>query len=273
MPANPSGERLPSVGALTGGLLTWACSVAVVLICGVLPTIVGALNLNSYSIPFRSRIFTTLTRQNLSLLVFPLAATCVYVLPFSALVRDRFIAMARMRANLTAILFSHFVMCAAITLAVFFVVGMMPTVPMWFADVHVDPGVLGPLTPAELKEAEARDAAMTTLTTWGPLALPLVYSLWLGLNAALYGCIGLALMLLQPNRLLALVAPWLGWTVVATLMAWAGLESLSPDLAMPFNLSYVWGWSFPLALGLPVAVLAGLLIAISRRREALLGCS
>lgn len=51
-------------------------------------------------------------------------------------------------------------------------------------------------------------------------------------------------------RFLGLTLPWIGWTVWAFAVAYAGLPAYSPDTAMPFGLNQLAWWQpmIPLAI-------------------------
>jgi hypothetical protein len=72
----------------------------------------------------------------------------------------------------------------------------------------------------------------------------------------LYSLATAACLIIMPNRFLALVTPWLINEALTFVLAVVGLEAISPNAFLPFNLSQ-------LSLGTPFLPLAALTAAVA----------
>lgn len=165
--------------------------------------------------------------------------------------------------------------CAAVNFATFFVVGILPSIPIFTSNVTLD--TLGyeefsHLSADQLVSAEAAYSPLGEFTRWGVMGLPVAYSILLGLHSALYGCIGMCLALLQRNRVVTLLVPWGAWMGFGLVFAWLGLEAYSPLLVDPFNLSHVPLWCFAMSFLVPAMLLGLLSWQVMMRMDSLDGC-
>lgn len=263
-------DRFPTASALHGRWQFW--SLLVLLVAGVLPTLTGLASIGNYAVPYRSTLYTTIVLHNPVYLVMPMVAALPYASPFWALVDDRFLAQARTRTKIEDILRTHVIRCAVITFAALTMVGLVMAVPMLVEGHRVDPSLRPHYLDSGLPQPETDSGAMTPLVQYGAWALPVVYSLWLGASSSLYALMSLCLSWLQPNRIVALVTPWLGWIVTSIAMAWLGLDRFSPGLLMPFSLVSVSVTGFLVAFAIPLSATGGLLWLTWRHRESLHGC-
>ncbi|MFV0453303.1 MAG: hypothetical protein ACK5LS_13880 [Propioniciclava sp.] len=208
-------------------------------------------------------------RINPIYVVFPVAACLPYMAPFFGLVQDRFLVYARLRASTRRILAGHLLACGAMSGLTFALVGAIPGLWMRFGQYTLEPLAYGLTSPEAVRAAELSAAPLTNVVAVGHWALPVVYGLWVGINAAMYATISLCLILLQSSTIIALIAPW-----AVEMVAGFGLESLrweeiSTGLFMPFNLSQIPVTNFLFPLTALACVTLGFLLVVLVRADSL----
>lgn len=175
-------------------------------------------------------------------LVFPLIAVALYALPFSNELSHRYIAYTRTRTPIRRYLRGKALANITLAFSAFFLAAFIPF--LWAFVIEPSVGVIGPWRPTIAGLSEAGLAAypstvhtFSQLLTIGPWAYGLGYSLWLGLNGALYASIGFLLLLVIPNRFIALSVPFIGYHIANFVFAVATIPQFSPAMVFPFNLT------------------------------------
>lgn len=166
--------------------------------------------------------------------IFALVAVLLSCLPLHHAVQRRHVANTRTRISARQLVGRHLMRAAAGAWVIFFLHGFV-AFAAWprFGNPSIDPLGYG-LTPAEAAVDAAARSSYGFLLEGGDLAFGLGYSAWLGAAAAAYGGLGACLLLLLPQRLLALALPfliYLGGSIAAAVAAEPHLglmESLFP---------------------------------------------
>ncbi|MDN5725229.1 MAG: hypothetical protein L0G99_04755 [Propionibacteriales bacterium] len=240
-------------------------SIVTFTICAVLPLGFVSLTANDYLIPFPTEWFSLAMRNNPMVLLFALLAAIPYVLPFGAQVKNGYFGYARMRGLPKRLLASRYLAAAIVSGVTFFITGMVIFAASRLTPTRFQPEVYGLTTPEQIFEAERTYVTFSQLLVAGPWAYGTVYSLWLGLNAAVYSCLALSCCLLVRNRLLGLALPWVATFVAAFAMAVMGLAAISPDTIFPFNLEQLPLW-YPLVPFVAAVVVSGLAATVVLKR-------
>ncbi|MDR1264006.1 MAG: hypothetical protein LBK42_00160 [Propionibacteriaceae bacterium] len=227
-------------------VLSWS---VVVVLCAVLSPLIVYGSEGSYGLPFPAALYTLLLRKSPLTLLFTLAVALPYALPFSDLLRNRFVTYTRTRQSLRRTLAGHWAANATATFVTGFLIGLVPYLWVVAGDVKYAPEMYGLDTPAAVAEGELAWSTFTQLLSHGQWALPLAVSGWLGLNAVVWSSLAMCTVTLVRNRALSLSLPWVAWFAIMYVMAVLGLEAYSPNLIFPFNLEQM-----PLAnLAVPLA--------------------
>ncbi|MDR1431722.1 MAG: hypothetical protein LBI99_06345 [Propionibacteriaceae bacterium] len=234
-----------------------ASAVFVLLVFSVIPSWWAS---DSRDDPFPAAAYAEMWMGNPIILLFQLAVVVPYALRFGIFLRNRFITYTRVRCSLRRYLGRHFAVNAVIAFIIFFAVGIIPNLWVVFGGFSFNPGAYFLLTPQEIAQAEAAWTTFSQFTVYGPWAFPVVFSLWLGVNAVLYSSITLCLIMLMKNQIIPLVLPWLASLVLSFGFAVFGLEAFSPGLLFPFNLTQLPMENLLYPLGL-VATAAAVLVA------------
>lgn len=201
--------------------------------------------------------FYTLILEGFALpLIFPLLAVALYVAPFSTQLSNRYLVYTRTRADIGRTLVSKACANATLAFVVFFLTGFVPFV--WAYLLEPAFGLITYYTDTLNPAASAQDATtFSQLLAYGPWVYGLGFSVWLGLNGALYATIGFLLLFFIPNRFLAMSVPFVAVNVVGFVMAVLQVPQFAPGSVMPFNLI-----QFPIWVPfVPFTVLAALAAA------------
>lgn len=200
--------------------LTWKFLCAVGIMAS-LPLIYFFIVHRSYEFSTSYDIFTFLLSGILEL-TFPILVALIYLGSFSLEIDERFLFYTRSRIsikNYLALKFSvNFFLCFSIFflftfsmfILAFYVLPHYEVIQAGFANAETSFFALNNLT------AEAYTLSHHTFTqlfAYGPLAYGIFYSIWVGLNAALYGSFGFLLLLVLNNRFFALALPYIFYLV------------------------------------------------------------
>lgn len=229
---------------------------AVLVLVVLLPTAFVFVSADSYSLPFATAQYVLVFRLNPMGLLFGLLAALPYLPAFQAQVSHRYLFYTRTRSSLRTTLRVRFLACSAATFTTFFVVGLLPFVLITLSGSEYSPATYNLSSPAQVVQAESTYATFTELTRVSPWLFCVFFSVWLGVNAALYATIAVSCTLLTGNRLVGFSLPWVTGFVVSFACAVLGLESYSPGTILPFNLEQIPFWKpmVPFAVTLLVAV-------------------
>jgi hypothetical protein len=241
-------EEVVSTSSWLTGLLVMAML--------VLPVVFGTNISDTYAL-YGPTDFYTLIMEGLALpLIFPLLAVALYVAPFSTQLSNRYLVYTRTRADIRRTLVSKACANATLTFVVFFLTGFMPFV--WAYLLEPALGLITYNTEALDPAASAQNlTTFSQLLAYGPWAYGLGFSVWLGLNGALYATIGFLLLFFIPNRFVAMSVPFLAVNIVGFVMAVLQVPQFAPGSVIPFNLI-----QFPIWVPfVPFAVLAAMAAA------------
>ena len=145
------------------------------------------------------------------IVVFPLLATLVYLPSFSEELKNRFIVYSRSRISIGKFLFIKFMANGVLTFIVFFAFTFSMFILSYYflpsnGLVVLQPEAYGFTESTAIIDSYSRHT-FTQLLEYGPLPYILVYSSWVGINAALYASIGFLLLLLINNKYVAMSVP------------------------------------------------------------------
>ncbi|MDR0959615.1 MAG: hypothetical protein LBM23_04545 [Propionibacteriaceae bacterium] len=192
-------------------------------------------------------------------LVLPLVMAVPFTLPWVAWIRNRFATYARLRIGARRMLAASYFGNAIVSFLVFFLIGFIPYFWVAFGDVTYHPESWHLLTSEDIKEAEETYSTFSQFSAWGSWGYPLMYSLWLAMNAVLYSAVSLSLVILVRNKALAISLPWISYLIAIYTFAVLWLEAYSPTLVWPFNLTQqpLWHLLVPLTM---MVLIAGTLV-------------
>ncbi|SES01909.1 hypothetical protein SAMN04487944_11549 [Gracilibacillus ureilyticus] len=151
-------------------------------------------------------------------LILPLLATLIYAPSFANELKDRFIIYTRTRieisrlfsikfwTNFLLVLFSVFGYIIVLFIFAHYVV------PAFDLAEHMDPESYGLNEETIIEDTYTRHT-FTQLLEYGLWTYAVLYSLWLGLNAALFATIGFLCLALISNRFIALSIPTLVYLI------------------------------------------------------------
>jgi hypothetical protein len=163
-------------------------------------------------------------------LLFPILFIVLYSNSYANDIRDHFITYVKPRANLSNYLFSKGIFNALLTfLAAFsmvfvsflFIVFIEPS----FQIIHYENGTGTSVGTFEI------------FLSHGTLTYGLIYSFWVGVNAALYSTLALVLTLIVRNSFLAMSLPFLWYFIMNFVAAILGHPEFSTvSTVFPFNI-------------------------------------
>lgn len=177
---------------------------------------------------FRDRLDTfTFLFEGVLIVIFPLLATLIYLPSFSAELKNRFLVYTRLRIPVEKLLFIKFMANSVLTFAVFFIFVLFMFLLSYYIFpsvgwVQFDLEVYG-LTESTIIEDRYTRHTFTQLLEYGLYAYVLFYAFWVGINAAVYSSIGFLLLLLIPNKFVALSIPW-GIYIIGSFLLVDGLR-------------------------------------------------
>lgn len=182
-------------------------------------------------------IFTFLI-EGVLVVIFPLLATLIYLPSFSAELKNRFIVYTRLRVPVGKLLFIKFMANSVLTFAVFFIFVFSMFLLSFYVFpsqgwVLFEPEVYG-LTESTLIEDSYTRHTFTQLLAFGPLIYGLLYSFWVGINAAIYAAVGFLFLLLIPNKFVAMSIPSLIYIVGSFLLVDELRQFRLADTIFPF---------------------------------------
>ncbi|MEO8527993.1 MAG: hypothetical protein ABI435_02845 [Pseudolysinimonas sp.] len=159
------------------------------------------------------------------ILVFPILAVALGCGRLFAEVSHRFIVNVRVRTDLIPYIGTKVVASGMAAFAPFFALAAVPFVLIVALGYVPGTTIVSPeiyeLTAAEAQAAAGSYATFTQLYAVAPPLFGLVYSIWVGLNAALCAALGSLSLFAIPNRFVALLVPfatYFGESLVVSLL-------------------------------------------------------
>jgi hypothetical protein len=251
--------------------LSWKVTPVLALL--VLPSWYATSTSDEYALFGEADFFALIVSFALPL-IFPLIAVAIFALPFSSELSHRYILYTRTRTNVSRYLQSKLLTNIAVAFVVFFLASFIPF--LWAFVVEPAIGVIGPfrptvagLSPTELEAYPASVYTFSQLLSFGPWAYGLGYSLWLGLNGALYASIGFLLLFVIPNRFIALSIPFIGYHILNFVFAVLGIPQFSPTMVFPFNLVQFPIWVAFVPFSIMALLAASLAFYVGQRTQRL----
>ncbi|KOS61642.1 hypothetical protein FJQ98_25180 [Lysinibacillus agricola] len=144
---------------------------------------------------------------------FTILATLIYLPLFSAELKNRFLVYTRLRMPIKKLLFIKFSANFLLSFSVFFIYifslfslcfYIFPSLGL----AHLQPEAYN-LNEITVQEDAYTRFTFTQLLEYGSLTYGLIYSFWVGINAAIYASIGFLLLLIVPNKFVAMSIPTL----------------------------------------------------------------
>lgn len=188
-------------------LFTW-------LLLMSLPLIYFAITRNNYIFEDSLSVFTHMLEGILPLL-FPIIATIIYLGSFSQEIKNRFLVYTRLRIPLKKLLLIKFSANFVLSFSLFFIFTFAMFLFSFYIEpllgiIRYDPDVnLYSLNGITVEQKLYTRHTFTQLLQYGSLTYGLLYSCWLGINAAAYASLGFFLLILLGNQFLALSIPTL----------------------------------------------------------------
>jgi hypothetical protein len=170
------------------------------------------------------------------MLTLPLIAVLLGCLPLYEAVGHRFASNSRNRIDMREYVALKLIGAIVPSFVTFFAhsfLGFVIAFYVWplLGNPAIDPGVYG-FSAAEAARDGLTNSSYSSLLAAGPLTYGLLYSLWLGVGAATYAGLGVAALVVVPNRLFALALPFLIYFGETVLAALAG----SPQAGVMYSL-------------------------------------
>jgi hypothetical protein len=238
-----SSHTPPSLAATRGGWAHWhhwLGPVTVVVFFSIIPVTNNYDNRAWFGTIGPFDFYAYLMQHNSVLpFVLPLVAVAPYVLSFTGVLGNRFVAYTRTRRGVRETLARHLTSNFLVTSGTFLVVGLVPQLFVVWGEPHYEPEAYELNTPEAIMAAQLRWKTFSQLLAYGPWTPAVAYSIWLALNAALYATIAMCSVLLISNRVLGLSLPWIGYLLVGFATAVLWLEAYSILLAFPFDLKQI----------------------------------
>ncbi|ETT56618.1 hypothetical protein C162_00328 [Paenibacillus sp. FSL R7-269] len=168
-------------------------------------------------------------------ITFPILAVLVYVASFSGEVNHRFLVYTRMRRPIIETIYIKLTANIILTCLFFFSLIFISFLFAYYIEPYLgiadyDPEGFG-LTKDNITVDTYTRYTFTQLLEYGTFTYSILYSLWVGINAALYSAISFFLVLIIKNRFLALSLPFIGYIIVIFTLIALDLEI--------YRLSYV----------------------------------
>ncbi|WP_438350490.1 ABC transporter permease [Paenibacillus sp. FA6] len=216
-----------------------------------------------------SQDYFTFTLNGVLPITFPIIAVLVYATSFSGEVSNRYLTYTRMRRPIMETLYIKLTANIVLTCLFFFMLIFIPFLFAYYIEPHLgiakyDPEGFG-LTKDNIAADTYTRHTFTQLLQYGTFTYSILYSLWVGMNAALYSAISLVLVLLIRNRFLALTLPFIIYLIGSfTLSAW-GIEDYRPNYVIfPFDRVQNPIWTAFVPFLVLTVVLVGLIIYVKR---------
>jgi hypothetical protein len=173
-------------------------------------------------------------------ITFPIIAVLVFVASFSGEVKNRFLTYTRMRRPIMEIVYIKQTANIILTCLFFFILIFISFLFAYYIEPHLgiaqyEPDGYG-LTKDNIVADTYTRHTFTQLLRYGTFTYSILYSLWVGINAALYSAISFFLVLLMRNRFLALTLPYIVYLIVSFTLAALGIENYRPNYVIfPFD--------------------------------------
>ncbi|MBW7453168.1 hypothetical protein ACFOLF_16410 [Paenibacillus sepulcri] len=173
-------------------------------------------------------------------ITFPIIAILVFVASFSGEVKNRFLTYSRMRRPIMDTVYIKLTANIILTCLFFFILIFVSFLFAYYIEPHLgvaeyDPEGYG-LTKDNIKADTYTRHTFTQLLKYGTFTYGILYSLWVGINAAVYSSIGFFLVLIMKNRFLALTLPYIVYLIVSFTLASLGIETYRPNYVIfPFD--------------------------------------
>ncbi|ASA25908.1 ABC transporter permease [Paenibacillus donghaensis] len=204
--------------------------------------------------------FFTFTLDGTLPISFPIITVLVYAASFSEEVHHRFLTYTRMRRPIIETIYIKLIANVILTCLFFFILVYVCFTFAYYIEpllgiAKYDPEGYG-LTQENIAADTYTRHTFTQLLRYGTFTYSILYSLWVGINAAVYSAISFCLVILLKNRFLALSLPYITYIVVTLSFASLGLNTYRPTYALfPFDYMQSPIWT----ACVPFLVLAGTL--------------
>ncbi|MDO5498147.1 MAG: hypothetical protein Q4F67_00525 [Propionibacteriaceae bacterium] len=242
-----------------GNRSTFVGIVLAVAVGGLAPIVIGTILASDHMLAHPTDFYGLIMRKSGLGLVFPLVVALPYAFALSGQVSQNFLLYTRTRDGIGRTLGARFGASMVVGFTVGFLIALMTYLWAYVAEpllglVTYRPGDMGLHTPAAVAADAAGAFTFSQLLPLGSWVFGIGYAVFLGLVGMLYSLATAACLIIMPNRFLALVTPWLVNEALTFAMAVVGLEAVSPNAFMPFNLTQ-------LGLGTPFLPLVALVVA------------
>jgi hypothetical protein len=242
--------------------------VGVILVIAV-PILYGLVGLNGVGLRDDLDIYGRFMSSPLDLL-FPLAAVFLTCVPTFHDVGHRFIANTRARVSIRGLVAKRLLLVFCVSFGAFFLTGFVPfLVSYYFWPAIGNPSItpsLYNLTPSQAVLDSFSRHTYSGLLQAGALTFGLVYSLLVALAGATFACLGLVMLLLVRNRILALAIPFVVFLLETIGAALVGEPQFGFLYGIfPFGLAASPAWEALTPLAILVIILAALWIYVLAR--------
>lgn len=159
---------------------------------------------------------------------FPILATLIYLPSFSEELKNRFLVYTRLRISIKRLFFIKFSTNFLLSFSFFFVFTFLLFILSFYIFPSIGAANLQPEA-YSLNEITVREDSYTRYTfsqilKYGSFTYGLVYSFWVGLNAAVYTSIGFLLLFLIPYKFIAMTVPTLIYLIGSYILSVSNLR-------------------------------------------------
>lgn len=225
------------------------------------------------SVSFRDKLDVfTFMFEGILPLSFVLLATLVYLGYFSQEMKNRFLVYTRMRFPLRKMLRIKFTANLLLTFGVFFVFTfgyflfsfyLVPKLEL----IQFEPEVYKLNEFTVVQDSYTRHT-FTQLLQYGSLTYGILYSCWVGINAAVYAAIGFIMVLVIRNQFLALSIPYLFYILGSFVMGFGGLRRFRfPDAIFPYSTIQLPIWTAFVPFLFLLFICASLVFGVNKNLE------
>lgn len=209
----------------------------------------------------------TLMLEGLLVVVFPILTTAFYLPHFLQELKNRFIVYERIRTPVKNILFIKFCTNFLVTFFAFsFFIFILFLISFYIFPIlnfiEYRPDVYSFDEKSVTMDSYNRHT-FTQFLEYGNIVYGFIYSIWVGINAAVYSSIGFIAMLLVKNKFIAISIPTIIYYIGSFILGFLNLRQFRfTDAIFPFSSIQQPIWTSFVTLGLLILISLSMLIVI-----------
>lgn len=196
-------------------------------------------------------------------LLFPMLLVPLYASSYADEKKDNYLQYVRPRTILSKYVLAKGLVNAILTFAVAFLMIFIPFLFIQYIDpmigyIHYETEFLNPVSIGTFEVIAEKSV----------LLYGIVYSLWVGINGALYVTIAYLLTICLKNKFVALSMPFLWWFIMTFVTAVLSIDEFSPMYTVfPFSITAQPIWTIFVPFTSLILIMATLIIYIKKTRK------